>query len=540
MSERSLAPGGVGATIAPRAAAATSFAVASLLYGAICTALLWRILVLNDGIFIYTLDDPYIHLALARTLWTDGVYGISAHEAAAPSSSIIWPFLLAPFAATSVFEYMPLAINAALAVAILWVVARHADTLAPGTRIARFAAPAAIVLLNLPGLTFNGMEHMLHVLVTLLAVLGLIRAVRGGDPGRIAVLATIALPLIRYEGAAATLAACVAYVLIGRWRRAALIAAASGVLTGAFSLYLMSLGLGLLPSSVLAKTAFERGSVLNLLLKFFLNYDYGPFYTIVTAAALAAYLTVRNWRDQRPLAIAALTAFITAAMHIVFGRFAWLARYELYVVAMALPLLLVAGRDVWPRWQAWSAVRRLPAMYGVLLCTLAATPLVMRYLWDGIARTPTASHSIYVQQYQMARFVAQNRIPAVAVNDLGWVAYASGARVLDLAGLGSERARFARLSRDPRWLERLTTHNPDVALAMIYETWVPGPYPEPWVKLGELIYTLPLRPILPSIADTRVSFFATSPTHALALRSALAQFAATLPRSAMIELAPAR
>ena len=47
----------------------------------------------SDGEFTYTLDDPYIHLALAKNIWM-GNYGINMTELSAPSSSILWPFLL--------------------------------------------------------------------------------------------------------------------------------------------------------------------------------------------------------------------------------------------------------------------------------------------------------------------------------------------------------------------------------------------------------------------------------------------------------------
>jgi len=58
--------------------------------------LLLSTLVMNSGVMIYTLDDPYIHMKMARNIW-NGHYGINLHEYSAPSSSIIWPFLLAPF-----------------------------------------------------------------------------------------------------------------------------------------------------------------------------------------------------------------------------------------------------------------------------------------------------------------------------------------------------------------------------------------------------------------------------------------------------------
>jgi hypothetical protein len=64
------------------------------------------------GEFTYTLDDPYIHLALAKNIWY-GNYGINFVEPSAPSSSILWPFLLAPFTMSKeIFEFIPLIINA--------------------------------------------------------------------------------------------------------------------------------------------------------------------------------------------------------------------------------------------------------------------------------------------------------------------------------------------------------------------------------------------------------------------------------------------
>src|SRR5882672_6661262 len=69
---------------------------------------------------VYSLDDPYIHLALARQI-LHGHYGINPGEFAAPSSSILWPFLLAPFAFTRLSEFLPLVINlGALVVAVWW------------------------------------------------------------------------------------------------------------------------------------------------------------------------------------------------------------------------------------------------------------------------------------------------------------------------------------------------------------------------------------------------------------------------------------
>lgn len=45
---------------------------------------------LCGGRLIFTLDDPYIHLAVADHIGAGG-YGVNASELSSPSSSIIWP-----------------------------------------------------------------------------------------------------------------------------------------------------------------------------------------------------------------------------------------------------------------------------------------------------------------------------------------------------------------------------------------------------------------------------------------------------------------
>ena len=65
----------------------------------------------NGGRLTYTLDDPYIHLALSEGI-AEGHYGIHPAEPSAPSSSIVWPFLLAPGARLPLHELLPLLLAA--------------------------------------------------------------------------------------------------------------------------------------------------------------------------------------------------------------------------------------------------------------------------------------------------------------------------------------------------------------------------------------------------------------------------------------------
>ena len=86
------------------------------LYLGLVGILLWLSLARTGGTFVYAQDDPYIHLALARTLADHGVWGIRPTEFTSASSSPLWTVLLAvlwklgaqavwvPFALNILFE----------------------------------------------------------------------------------------------------------------------------------------------------------------------------------------------------------------------------------------------------------------------------------------------------------------------------------------------------------------------------------------------------------------------------------------------------
>ena len=134
------------------------------------------ILRLNNGFFVYTLDDPYIHMALAEQI-IEGHYGVNAGEFSAPSSSILWPFLIAPFA---FFEYFPLLVNSASAMLTVFVFFQILN-LSFGISDERIKAIFISLLLillilgtNTIGLIFTGMEHALQLLLVTAVALGLI------------------------------------------------------------------------------------------------------------------------------------------------------------------------------------------------------------------------------------------------------------------------------------------------------------------------------------------------------------------------------
>ncbi|MFT0173260.1 hypothetical protein ACLKMY_30385 [Paraburkholderia mimosarum] len=229
----------------------TSSAVAyALTLAIVMVAASW---IRTGGEFTYSLDDPYIHMTLARNI-LHGNYGINPGEFAAPSSSILWPFLLAPFAGSSFFLWVPLLINIVCFICT-------AQTLYSFIK-RDVSAPMAIAVVmmltlafNLPTLMMMGMEHSLQVLLVVIVAVEMLKE----RPNPLLFYpAAIALPLVRYEDLAIALPA-LAYCFWRGTRRGPVVAVIIIIVavTG-FSLFLRSLGLDYLPSSVLAKLDAPR------------------------------------------------------------------------------------------------------------------------------------------------------------------------------------------------------------------------------------------------------------------------------------------
>jgi len=161
-----------------RAAAGAVLAVPLLLLA----GLSWGIVVLNHGHFGYTLDDPYIHLALAEELLR-GNHGVNPGELAAPASSILYPWLLAGGLATGLGDFGPMVLGVAALVALLVLVHGYIRWLWPTATPLALAAGAvlAVQMANGIAIVLTGMEHSLHLLATAAVAVGLARALIAPD-----------------------------------------------------------------------------------------------------------------------------------------------------------------------------------------------------------------------------------------------------------------------------------------------------------------------------------------------------------------------
>jgi hypothetical protein len=281
-----------------------------------------------------------------------------------------------------------------------------------------------------------------------------------------------------------------------------------------------------MPSSVVAKTALSQGRLGGLLPdldRLRGNLGAEKLLTVLVLVVMLSTVAALR-RDRRPRATAAAIALsVAAALHFAFGAIGWFERYQAYLHIGGFFVLAELARDLVPRVRArWMAP--------VLLCVLLVAPIRKYRL---ITLIPSTAGSIFRQQGQMARFFAtQYDGEAIALNDLGAVAFAHRGPLLDLAGLGSYEVLRARKERrfDREFVEDVVKRN-GVGAVAVYAGWFEETLPASWRVAG----VLRLNDGSPHFINDTVTFFGTDEAHASVLRERLRRFAPTLPDGVEIE-----
>jgi hypothetical protein len=435
----------------------------------------------TSGLVVLAGDDPYIHLDLADQLWRTGLYGVNEGIVTSPSSSIIWPFLLAPFSATSYPVELTLALavlGSLAATAILYRLSRLLLQPAAPKWQALLLTGFFALLFNLPGLALMGLEHSWQLFLTFLGIYGVLRTIEGTPPPWWLWAALIAAPLFRYENVITSTALLGLLIWKGHIRQSLLSWFLMLVPLTLFSLFLIHLGLEPLPGSTLIKKRLlSEGAApyLGELVAIGAHNPVGLFVgLLVPITGLISLAQFRQWRRIEWAILASI--FVTAALHLLLGRLSGInaPRYEYYVVAYGLFLLLWLTKQNPPR--------PLIARLGLLLLF----PLVLPAAYFSLYDAPRFMRCIYSQQYQMARLVRDYWQAPVAVNDIGLVGYRNPSFVLDLVGLADNEVRRLRLyDKDPDYAAKSVTAR-NIDLIMIFPDWFPRRTLRQWTVVGTL------------------------------------------------------
>jgi hypothetical protein len=499
----------------------------------LCLALLVCVsLALNEHALVYSLDDPYIHLALARNWLRSHTVGISPGQFAPASSSPAWTALLvACTALIGLADWVPLVLNIVCSLATLacfwWGRAQLRGVDGGDGRNWPLIAAALPILLNLPGLTLCGMEHVLHAGLVLAFTVTLWRGL-AKSIGPAPFLLALVLPLVRLESMFVIAAAALILLRHKKLGSAVALLACAGLPIALLGLWMRSKGAFFLPNPIVAKAVPPE-------LDAWLS-KWG--YTLGGLAVHPLLVVVLGWSlvwRRRHVGLAAdgfLFVFLVAALHVLLstvGGIGLIDRYETYVVDLGLLFAFSSDRQElaqpasvagWPM-----RFERGLILAGVLerLCLLGTATF--------------ATNDIYQQQYQTARFVQEEFLhDPVAVNDIGLVSLRSEGTITDLAGLGStDVLRALRQVTDTRDL-RLEAVQPvldrnGAAFIAIYTAWFSPALYGGWEHVAS--WSLPRPPIV--VGDARVDFFAPDRARAQELERRMRKFERALPKGVRVK-----
>lgn len=457
---------------------------------------------------ILAVDDGYVHLALAQQLRAGG-WGLAGDPVAAGSSSILWPWLLAPFA-----DGGPAGVIWAQALACLALGAAQGL----GARLLfeagwlRLPATLAtgLVLLCAGGPTHAaaGMEHAAHAAATFAGLLALLRLWRGQPAGWPLLALAASAPLWRYEGLALFALLMAGLVLTRRPVAALLLAAGAGAMAGANAAVALAHGAPALPVSLLDRGALAGGPDPGGLFA-------DPWAAPLLGAGLA--LAFATLATRSPLALAGLALVIA---HALAGEVGERGRLDFYAtsggwlaaLAAATPLVVGLRRR---REIAAVGALALAALCKSHLAAVLETPLAARDL----ARTAGA-----------ARLIVDAYGGPAGADGLGLMAYGARHRVIDLVGWARPEPRTAlREGRWQSWADEAMTRA-GAGVAVLSAAQAPS-VPPGWRLAGTLDIEGPQR----SSSAGPLNLWATGPAPCARLAAAAAQ---ARPEGAIWRAAP--
>ncbi len=500
-----------------------------------------------NGIFVYALDDAYIHLTIGRTLAEHGVWGVSPREFSSASSSPLWTIILALWCRVfGASDLAPLGLNVFFACLLIGVsdsLLRRSWEGYAGRPWRRFAFLCALMFaIPVPALILSGMEHLLHAL---LAVLFVQKAAEFLWPssdsskpseGFFALSAIAALTVAtRYESMA--LVAPVFLVLAWRrkWNEAIPLVLASLLPVVLFGIYSLSNGMPFVPASILVKTVglaqgLPAWLLYTPLVKAAMRILVCPPLLVMMTLGVYALVRARRKAAGVPFRFAGAAGIFALAslIHAEFVGVGWFYRYEAYLIAVGMTTALPAFVNDFPVLASQRDERRkLHAYILYALVIVLFWPFVTRSVLS-LADTPRAYRNIGDQQMQLARFLAAKGTgKTVALNDIGAVAYYSGTPMLDLFGLASPEVYRVRIRHEysTESIDRLV-RQAGAEMAILTPHWykVFGGIPASWTQVA----TWKIEDNVICGSDT-VAFYAIEPDAREDLERRLKEFGPSLP-----------
>ncbi|MHA4808128.1 hypothetical protein ACX0G9_08470 [Flavitalea flava] len=532
------------------------------------------ILQATGGVFMYPLDDPFIHMQIARNLALNQTWGINPGEFASASSSLFYTVLLSVlFKLFSVQVLIPFLINCLAGILLLASLDKWLDKQGMGQTARAVVLLLLVLLTPLPVLIISGMEHVLQCLFIFLFLTGfsawLEADVKGGKTGKFPLSLfgyALLVTAVRYEGLFLIAFACLLLACYRKWALAFTLGGIAILPVILFGLWSIAHGSYFLPNSVLVKSEgipFSFTGIIGYFNNILINKltvvktqfravgTPPPGISLLAAQRLLlliplGYLLFRDQIRKKP-AYSYMLILLggCTVLHLSLAATGWFYRYEAYLVLCTFVILFVLLYN-FTRSFTWSGGRRrendpetghrsglpderersLPAcLFTVLLFFALFFPFLLRSA-AAFTNARQACVNIYQQQYQMGQFLKKYYDTAtVAANDIGAISYYSRIRTVDLWGLGSMEIAKSKKGKywTPSFLDSLVRRD-QVKLAIIYDEWFDPELIHRWKKVA----TWQIHDNVITGGET-VSFYVIDPKDGPELKAKLEDFEKSLP-----------
>ncbi len=498
---------------------------------------------LTEGNLIYALDDSYIHMSMAKNAAVHGVWGVTRYGFSSSTSSPLWTLLLAiNYVLFGVNNLSPLLLNLFFASLTVLLSYRYLKQNINSPFTVFLILLAAVFAAPLPALTLVGMEHILHLYLSLgfliLAVKNVINENYRIDKSfRLLFACSALLAMVRYEGLFIIFMIC-AVLLVRRKRIHAVLLGAAGLMPVLFyGLWSMANGWYFFPNSLLLKAQLPNSSHTGLLEELgrgairVLHSEKCCLFLLIAALLLIIVHSIKKPRTNDSAKYALVIYSGSLLLHLQFASTGWFFRYEAYLIYLGIIIISITVKE-YLTWQHINSIvndKFLHKAAFTCLFIFLCYPYIIRStssLWGA----PKASRNIYDQQYQMGLFLRQYfEYKACALNDIGAATYLADIQLVDLFGLGSLESARLKLNNNFTTSEiHNLTYQKHVQVAVVYDSWfrheTKAGIPQEWIRVGR--WRIPENVIC---GDDTIAFYAVEPSEAESLKRNLKQFRSLLP-----------
>ncbi|MEZ7892517.1 MAG: hypothetical protein QMC67_12290 [Candidatus Wallbacteria bacterium] len=503
-----------------------------------------------NGKFIYALDDPYIHLSIAKNFADYGIWGIGQNFASA-SSSLLFPLMLALiYKVTGYLEYVPFCLNIIFALLIVFTMFNAFQKKGHSDGYTFLAIVMVLFFTPVLPLIFSGMEHVIQIFLFLALLMKLAdylafynsenqcaasKKEDTAEPVNFLWILTLTslLAMIRFEGLFMAAAISVVLVYLKQISRAVFVILGSAlpiIFFGLISKYNDSF---FLPNSILIKGNFPNVANIgdffyysfSFLFKLYANPHLIVLFVLLVMTLILLFNVENSSNSNKNEKILILVYLSSLIMHLQFCQVGWFYRYEAYLAASGAFLFFYLWKDFFD----YKDIKVL--ILKITLFAMIFFPLFFRGHGSFLSILPAVGN-IYQQQYQMGLFLNKYyKNHAVALNDVGAANFFANIKCVDLFGLANNDIAAAKLDKKfTTGIIREVCKKNNVKVAILYENWFGDKFeiPPEWNKVAEW----GINNLTVAGGDT-VSFFAPDKEDAKKLYENLKEFSSALPPEVM-------